>query len=69
MDAMVDWANEATRECSDAPSHPSVEVYQHTKDNSPLRKTFLTSRIGVSLTHTLSLWRISSFRLTSSPSW
>jgi hypothetical protein len=41
MDAMVDWAIEATRECSDAPPYSSVEVYQHTKDNSPLRKIIL----------------------------
>ena len=41
MDAMIDWANEATRECSDAPPHSSVEVYQHTRDGSPLRKVTL----------------------------
>ncbi|KAH7092169.1 hypothetical protein FB567DRAFT_625224 [Paraphoma chrysanthemicola] len=37
MDAMIDWANEATRECSNTPAHSSVEIFQHTKSTSPLR--------------------------------
>jgi hypothetical protein len=41
MDAMVDWANEATRECSYAPPHSSVEVFQATRAGSPLRWVIL----------------------------
>ncbi|KAH7068220.1 hypothetical protein BKA63DRAFT_581619 [Paraphoma chrysanthemicola] len=37
IDTMIDWANEATRECSNAPAHSSVEIFQHTKSTSPPR--------------------------------
>ncbi|KAH4300166.1 hypothetical protein HBH64_098990 [Parastagonospora nodorum] len=41
MDAMIDWGNEAARECSDAPPHSSIEVYQQTGKTSPLRRIVL----------------------------
>ncbi|KAF2028831.1 hypothetical protein EK21DRAFT_113524 [Setomelanomma holmii] len=43
MDAMIDWADYATRECGNASPHSSVEVYQHTRIGSPLRWILLDS--------------------------